>query len=186
MKKYFIAFLQCIGSNYFLPVGCILGIWVAFSCLSAFTVQDISQGNELPFNAYIMVQPSQEAAPVSVPLRELDEYRTQHPDAVFLLPAASGQTDERSTLSSWTYTVKSFTHDEQLVQVNYSDTDYGSQTLYIAREKGIAPLSFKVTKAPLIWVLACFIGLAAAVVFKGVARLSLRWLHKPKPVAELA
>lgn len=129
-----------LGAVWFFPVSCTTGVIVGVPLVAHFHERHMEKG-EQPHPLFIVVwQPGEAGEPFGYSrLADLALNKTPAPARSFIMARSSGRI-EGGKFTVVTYKVLSSGALEQLIEVNWSDDDYGSVSRYRATPSGVTPV----------------------------------------------
>jgi hypothetical protein len=137
VKKIVRVFLYVLGSVWFFPVSCTVGMIVGEPISESLDAWTPDRSREPPSSLFfVLAQETPDAATITgLPLQSLDAFREKFPQASFLLPASQGE------IAEFKYSVVTLGETTQEVTVHYAQgNDYHSLSVYRAEGREILPL----------------------------------------------
>lgn len=171
-----------ISAIWFFPISCTTSLFVAIPLLSKYNERHVEKGDQPHSSLFFVVwQPGEAGEPFGYSrLEDLSRIKTSAPERSFIMTQPSGSV-EGGKFTRVSYKVLSSGESDQLIEVAYSDDDYGAWSRYRATRSGITPVFSKIMDPG--YMFAAFpiaLGFAAAIYSTG------KWLRRRIARAKIA
>jgi hypothetical protein len=173
--------LAVLASIWFMPVSCTVFMTIGAEVLVAQDARDAAKGDSVHSSIAVLAVPAPGEAIAHMLLGRVPDYKEQHPQASFLMPAKEGKITP-SEGTSVSYQVAAEAGGEQTIETQYQDGDRAAWGRYRAGKRDVTPLASRLSLSDYLFYVVPFAILLAIALYVG-ARIARGRLRRESPPA---